>query len=163
MAERFLSAKRWFNIFFIYLGARKILNMKRSVELLSGRCVIGAVFLVLCSLPTGLAFGQQPELTPEQMRLLEQVPANYRKQALDAIRRSQSAAIGAEGDDDSEATDQETLFRPEPREADEEEFEELRGSPNSRLIVDLALPIELDDELLEVIEDDPVLPEKSAR
>lgn len=102
----------------------------------------GAASATLLALMTTVVFAQSLQLTPEQQRMLDQLPPEQRAQALRQIE--QLRRQGAEGTEFSTLSEEEeplpSQFGPVPA----EEPEELRAERSTRLIITLTLKEDLE-------------------
>jgi len=110
-----------------------------------------------------VALAQTPQLSAEQQRMLDQLPAAQRQQALNALRQMQQQNGAGEQDTSSLAEDVSRPGQAGEGEDDEtaDESMALRAAPNSRLVINFML--EEDPALQQTvrIDDDPALEELS--
>ena len=113
-------------------------------------------FLVTIPTPSNLANAQTLPLTPEQQRMLDQLPPAEREQALRALR---SAAGGQPAPGQESTLSEELSAEPaSPADAEGESASDVvRAAAGTRLVIDLVPTFDLTDDELQAIEDDPVL------
>ena len=132
--------------------------MKLSCESLTRLVTLSLTSILLALAPAAVP-AQSIQLTPEQQQMLNQLPPAQRAEALRQIEQLQRGAA-RDGSDLSTLTDDltpllegEGTLGPPP----EEEQEELRAEPNSRLIVTLELKEELERSQLREFREDAAL------
>ncbi len=124
----------------------------RGARILCRSAARGAILLVLST----LALAQTINLSPEQQRMLDQLPPDQRAQAMQAIRQLQSEQTGG-----TQQTINEAMEPVEPDEATTVDgillAAEPRAQARSRLVVNF-VPLEsLTREQQQNLEDDPIL------
>ena len=102
------------------------------------------------------AFAQSVQLTPQQQAILDQLPPDQRRQALQSIRQYQNSQVQTRGEPVRELEDTVAPGLPVPP-ALEPEPEELRAGANSRLVISFVPRESLTPNELEQISEDPVL------
>ena len=105
---------------------------------------------------TSSAFAQAAQLTPQQQALLDQLPPDQRRQALQAIQQYQDSQVQTVGEPVRELEEFGVPDLPISPPA-ETEADELRAGANSRLVISFMPRETLAPNELEQIAEDPVL------
>jgi len=116
-----------------------------------------AATVILLALISSIAFAQTIQLSPDQQRMLDQLPPAQRQQAMDAIRQMQSQQAAP-----TQQSINEMLTRPDARgtgdaELDEDEDEEPRAESRSRVIITFELGEELTPAVQRELDEDPIM------
>jgi protein involved in polysaccharide export with SLBB domain len=132
--------------------------MKSSRESLT-RLAILSITGVLLALASATVPAQSIQLTPEQQQMLNQLPPAQRAEALRQIEQLQRGSGGNGSELSTLTEDMTSLLEGQeiPGQLQEEEEEELRAEPNSRLIVTLELKEDLERDQLRDFEEDAAL------
>ncbi len=127
--------------------------MIRSLNSRSWERRLAAILLILFS---GLAFAQSIQLSPEQQRMLDQLPPDQRAQAMQAIRQLQNQQAAP-----AQQTINETIEEPDPESsASIDEIllgAELRAQSRSRIVLEFSPVESLTPDELRAIDRDPAL------
>ncbi len=116
--------------------------MEFAVTRLLGSAWKRVTSAALLALFVTAAFAQSVQLTPEQQRMLDQLPPEQREQALRQIEALQGRSGG--GSDLSSLSEEADELLPLAMPPEEPEIEELRAERSTRLIVTLTMKIDLE-------------------